>query len=300
MKKGLVFLIMVLILLAGCSYISNLRPGPDQNIILPRGIGINFVDGFPPSKIIEGVPFNIKINVINYGAKDADIELAVSDSIGGGYGGIESILEDSVSLEGSFEDKSSGFVFDKKEVLFNDEVVYDNVEEGMTATFIASALFDYDYRSNAVLCINGYTTRSDKKRCADSEIISGKLLGQDAARSPIAVTKVEKRSSVTESGDANVLLDITIANAGNGELAELESDGNELRISVSLGDFDIKCSNNKIKFKNDVKERTITCNAKGNIVNEFLQAPLIISYNYKYKVTSYSDPIKIMTSIGSD
>ena len=66
MKKGLIFLLFVVVLLAGCSALYSKFKGPTQEKQLPRGIAINFIDGFPPNKIVEGQQFNVKTNIMNY------------------------------------------------------------------------------------------------------------------------------------------------------------------------------------------------------------------------------------------
>ena len=283
MKKGLIFLLFVVVLLAGCSALYSKFKGPTQEKQLPRGIAINFIDGFPPNKIVEGQQFNVKTNIINYGAKSTGVDVGLSDSIGESYAGVPGDESDSVPLEGNEGLSQAGF--DSQEVSFG-PYRYDNVEEGMSATFIATASFKYDYKSAAILCVNGYNSKI--KKCKDSEIITGSLLGLDALKSPIAVTKIGKSSSVVEDGSASILMDITISNVGSGELED-----DELNVDVSSGDFTVECAKKKIQFKNS-KEKTITCTATGKVESEFLQSPLVISYDYNYRVTNEYGPVQIV------
>jgi len=290
MKKGPIFLVVILVFLTSCSYfpgIPGIGKGPTQERQVPRGIGINFVEGFPPDKIFEESPFGVVVKLINYGADAVNGKIELSDGISDSFGGVTEDVSESFDLEGNEGNPNAGF--DETEKSFEGINPYANIEEGMSAYFQAIATVEYKYKSVAKLCINGYNS----KKCPQKESIAGNFLGMDAITSPVAVARVESFSSATKEGAVSIGLKINIANVGDGMIIDDEIKS----LLITMGDFgDVKCdADSKLRLKN-IKEKTITCSVAGSIEEgKFLSsAPLVISYNYNYKTIQDYGPVEIV------
>jgi len=299
MKKGILLLLFILVFLTGCG-LQNLPgyKGPKQDKPVPRGIGLSFADGFPPSELVEDKDFSVRVNVINYGAREASGNIELSDGVGNAYEGVGDDVSGQFRLEGNEGDAGAGY--DEMYVSFG-PFRYKNLEEGQSATFIANAIFDYDYESIASLCINGFTSAGKKsKKCLDKETITGRALCPssricDAMTAPVAVTEIKKNSFVAEEGgEQTIQLDVKISNVGNGYIKDGEVNG----IEVSSGDFRFDCDKDRVVFlynrDTDVREKKIKCiSSEGKVDGEFIRTPLIVKMKYAYVISNYYGTVQI-------
>ena len=99
MKFKIVMIVFVLVFLVGCR-LAELRPGigsgTKESIAANRGVdaAFRYSENQPPDEIRIGRDFKIGLNVINYGDKDADVGVMLSDNLDNEYGEVE----DSASL----------------------------------------------------------------------------------------------------------------------------------------------------------------------------------------------------------
>ena len=288
MKRGMLFLLVIsMLFLAGCAYILGARDRfAGQQPEVPRGIGLSIVDNFPSLGIQEGTDAHVQVKVINYNAKDTDVNVRLKDSVHESQGGIGSDVVDSRSMIGSgTEERPKGF--DEETITFG-PFEYSGISSGQTVTFTAEASFDYDYESTAEVCIDGFNARP--KKCGNEIRLAGAGLGLDAMRSPVAVTLVKASPYASEDG-VTLPMEITIANIGNGLL---KNDMVE-NIHVDIRGFDVRCNKREIKFTEEIRDRTISCTGKGDVEEGNSLRPLLaISYKYTYKTIVDSRSVKLI------
>ncbi len=301
MKRGVIaILLLSAIFLAGCNLFAgnNANPG--------KGVGIRFSPVTPSGQISEGIPFNVEVILINNGLSSADGELCISDTFSSLFGGIEAARDcQSFALAGLEEADEVSLGRDDKRTFPQGAgaYIYSGIEGKNFETYIeAEAVYDYRTLINPQICV-----ANNERDCGGlTRSYSGASLGQDAARAPVTITRIDQRMTPTFSS-TGVSLDILVENNGGGEVVTglgFNSDDRnrasfEERVNFNINaigsgvQFNCKPSGNGVILL-DKKRKMISCSAEIPVEGGRTDIPLEIELLYTYSVSLKTGVFKIV------
>lgn len=286
-KVMLVFSIIAIMFTAGCENIF----GGQQGGASGKGVSISFLQ--TNNRLSEGLGFQLQVRLQNHGINPVNGELCLSDELPASFGGIESARDcQSFGLSGNNEGgDSENYNFPSQ----SGDYVYRDIEGSNFQTDI-SAVAVYNYRTslNPQICLS-----KTSRGCASVETISGARLGDDAASSPVTISKIQK-TMTSGSNSVGVTLEIHIANVGGGRVvspgnSQDDRENVEFNINFAGTGFELRClPSNSGVVTLDKGSKIITCNGNAFFEEETLNTPLDIELQYSYRVEESISGINIV------
>ena len=296
--KKIIFLALLLILIAGCIEIPKFTQ--TKKISVGRGIIMEFMPNQPPAEI-KG-PFLVGLKFTNNNPVEITGTLSLRDVTP--YEGFEDITEQvylEPALVESSEDPQTGESKIKSfspSIKFEpfDKIEYKNVLPGATTQFIAEFDFDYSSTINTPICAASFEART--VTCPAQETISGSRLGLENQFAPITASITKKVTSSTP-GQALLELEITLNNAGEGEIK-----GNEFLIATvdAVGEgAQLTCNSlnavssngNQFELTLEKNQAKINCFADLSFAGDLAVYNAYITLSYPYRLIAKTGSIKV-------
>lgn len=221
MAKKIIFVIVLLVVLAGC----KLRTGPTEKtegeLITPteaeihkgfQGLTMEFLKGQPGDSMWEKTEFPITVKVNNGGAHD--IQRGILTVVGNLYFSTDPDLQ--FNLEGKSKfNPEGGFSFEK----FTARTV--EVDEDKTDTFFVLACYSYKTYASSTICINPRVMEIDTTEEGECKVGSISLPGGQGG--PLAVTQVDEFIVPVGEGVLRLNLKIHVSDKGGGRIVAVNS-----------------------------------------------------------------------------
>lgn len=224
MKVRYLFVILLfasLFLLSSCSTMKGLFGGDKEsptNINTnfnkgTQGLEIGFVENMPPSTMKVGDSFQVQIALKNNGASDITRGEWVFTNLEHSYMGVKS-TRDFFDLSGrSLRNSEGGF---ELITLDGNNLGIPTNKKKESFIFDVQACYNYHTKASAQICLNSLTDKDAGKSAC--EIKDTKLDGGQGG--PIALTKIEQRSTVVDSSSYQNHFLLYIKNVGEGKVSE--------------------------------------------------------------------------------
>ncbi|MBI4438529.1 hypothetical protein HY640_01195 [Candidatus Woesearchaeota archaeon] len=206
MRVDLLFLVALLVVLAGCSGgSSDPGAGGDKFKSGTKGLGLAFMPGVPPDRFLGEGRFGVAVQVRNLGT--SDIEQGQGTVFISGFDpGIITGMETSADV-GRLSGRSSFTPEGELNVVEFEGVV--SLQEGVDAyrpVLLATACYSYQTWAVPVVCVDSDSSSTGQEVCSSKDVsLSG---GQGA---PVAVTKVQLSPS-----SEKLRFVIDVSNVGGG------------------------------------------------------------------------------------
>jgi len=296
MSRGVIFLVLISVLLV----ISSCVPSDSEGSVIPTGLGMEFVNGYPEDSLIENDLFNVKLEVTNELPYSVVYSLCVRGDIADFYGGVprSEICKEGQSLEASYKSSNGVVVPIKRTVTFPEEdqtFSYFNLDKSVRGTKIVATLsYDISKDSEVDICIldskDSEIRGGDKACLAEENIISG--IKQEPA--PLVISRIEKEVK-NIGGTPQIIVRVYLDKVSDGGNIRKDYDfeGDLVGIGLSMRGTatDFSCvgevDDGKVKFE---QGKPIECKSSINVENgNVYKDSLIINLNYGYELGKDKD-----------
>lgn len=272
-----IILLLLVILISGCTILgynfdfggTGSSSGSD-----PSGLVMNFEPGTPPSgrTLDENEPFQVGINLKNTGDNQMAGELCIGDSfLYRSYMGIPDSECKMIYLGGVKEGK---YEPEQKIYFPNDEEEYryTGIIPGFSQPDVITASFSYLLNTVTTVSFNGIGYSNIETISGDSRIKNMKA--------PLVVSSIDKYYANSTKPSSSGILKATIKlnKITEGEVMDLIT----FKVKFVGGpEFNCIPGNNKLLF--DKNEKIIKCTITSSIGKDYINQPLEIYLNYKFK-----------------
>jgi len=262
-KALLLFSIFAIIFLVGCQQQGQERVGFDINIIP----GAGFVSG--GENLLEGEPFKIGLDLVNYDAEEKKGNVCIYDDINDFYGGIQQRECKAFFVSGSAKVQEQQIPGEQK-IYFPTAGSYSYTN--LPTDFKAAITIETQYFQDAVF------SQALTYPSPETETISfgDKFIS----------LKAEKSVHASSQDSYEIFFKINLNKIGNAVI-ESENKNNTLRFSIAAQPLLFDCKTSKQQFSQSAlidleKENFISCSAL-TTSREQESLPLIIKLNYVAK-----------------
>ena len=277
MKKELIFILMILLVIAGCKRATEIyEPEKIEYHIGTEGLVIDIVKGMPPDTVFEKTEFMVGVELKNKGAYDISNGVVVIAGLDPKYTKIDK-EEEFFDMPG----KSPGYPEGGYEIMhFKLQNVWFPIgKEEQRIPFTIVADYDYQTEAKVEVCINPDIYSYVKTKETGCEVKDVKISkGQGA---PLAITLVEPAISLVSYNldRLDVRFGIYIENKGKGNVI-----GDITIKEAKLGNKRIECSKvRKEKLIEDSNKWYVSCSTAMEKPGEAYISPLILTFNYEYR-----------------